>query len=274
MIARPLRTLWRGLRAGARFLSGVFHRLRRRPSQARNEPAAQTNATLVDFDPASPPVEAVHQHVVQKRARVVGLVGVARGTGVSMLARSLARRGAEGGHKTLLIDAVGRAGDESHQGPCVLNGGARGAVKAHADGYSTLLLRPSANEMLRVRNVSFLRSMMTVDLADYDTIIVDMLPAGEDPEYAVPAAVLGNACDMVLMICLTGVITGTDLNQALSSLRAVGAPLGGMILNRREQPTLGQEIAREAQRFSRLLPGFSRRIQRRALQSSFLDVHA
>ncbi len=256
----------------ARALQALWQKVRRRPRPLARLPAATDSPTILD--PAAPPVEAVHQHVTARRARIVGIVGVDHDSGVSTLVNALAARCAQGGQRTLVIDCGGRACDFDQRGPDLLGGSAIAATKRHPGGYDTLLLRPPSHEMLRVRSVSWLRNLMVGELGGYQMIFVDMLPARENPEYALPATIVGNACDIVLMMCLAASATKADLQEAVSSLRTVGAPLGAVIVNRREQPTLGFEIAREARRFVKIAPKFSRKLETKALNSKFLDVHA
>ncbi|MDB5572537.1 MAG: putative ATPase [Hyphomicrobiales bacterium] len=254
-----------------RLVKRIPFRLRRRRA---DDTAAASAWPTAELDPAAPPVEAVHQHLTARRARIVGVVGVDHDSGVSTLVHALAARCAQGGQRTLVIDCGGRACASDQSGPNVLGGGAARAAEPHAGGYDTLLLRPPSHEMLRVRSVSWLRHLMVSELSEYQMIFIDMLPAREDPEYALPATIVGNACDLVLLMCLAAQATKADLEEALTSLRTVGAPLGGVVINRREQPTLGFEIAREAKRIAWIAPRLANRLATKAQNSRFLDVHA
>lgn len=224
----------------------------------------QVDTTPAEIDPASAPIESIYQHAVSSSARIVGLTGVTGDSGVSSLARALARRAWAGGQRALLIDASSLLlAPTSERAPVLVD-----------EGHYRLELRPSADEMLPLREVSRLRNLISDFMREFEFIVVDMPPVLGGEEHPLPATVVANACDTMMLVCMTGQMTHVDLRFALRRLDGANAKPAGVIVNHREQPTLGAEIAREAERIRRFAPRFAERIQRRMIVSKFFDVHA
>lgn len=250
--------LARAGRACARLIARGWARVQRksiRPVQV---------AAPVEINPSAPGMESIFQQVVGQGARIIGLTGVDHDSGVSTIARALARRGCAGGQRVLLVDASFVSCSEQTVAPPGVT----------AEGFHKVDLRPTADVALPMRDLSRLRRTLHDWLKSYDMIIVDMAPPLPDPKYTLPATVVSKACDATLLVCLTGRVTQGDLELASGALRNAGAPLAGVIVNHREQPTLGAEMAREAERLRRFAPGVVARLQKQVGESKFLNVHA
>jgi Mrp family chromosome partitioning ATPase len=240
--------------------SALVHRTFARRRKASVGAVAQP----APFDPASAPIEAIYQQTVAHGASIIGLAGVSRDSGVSSLARALARRAAGGGQRALLIDTSSQFfAATSERSPRTMD-----------EGYFHLDLRPSAEERLPLREVSRLRKQFSESMREFDLIVVDMPPVLCGAEFPLPATIVANACDATMLVCMTGQTTNVDLQLALRTLKGANADPCGVIVNHREQPTLGAEIAREAERIRPLAPRLVDRVQERMAVSKFLDVHA
>lgn len=235
-----------------------------RPRARPSPPAPAQVIADLRIDPGSPPIEAIHQFAQTRKARVVGLVGVERDSGVSLIAQALAMRCVMAGKRALLVDATGAP----------LETGPREPLRRDAHGFDRLKLRPLRDDLLAMRDIARLRALLQVEYGHYDVVVVDAPAVREAAASALPATIVGGACDALFMVCLTGAVTRTLLEEASATLRGAQAPLAGLVLNRREQPTLGAEIAREARRLRRRAPRLSARIQAWASASNLLDVHA
>lgn len=222
------------------------------------------------FDPASQSIEAIHQFINARSIRTISLVGVDHNSGVTSTAEALAIRYARGLKQTLLIDATGLASASPNTADEI----AATSIVADPMGFSRVKIRPCAAELLPMRDIVRLRKMFQEDFHQYEIIIVDTPPARDVSGHALPATIIANACDTVLLVCLTASVTRTLIEEACANLRSVNAPLAGVVLNRREQPTLGAEIAREARRFTKWFPKTSKKLEQRALGASILNVHA
>lgn len=264
-----LGTVWRIVRSVAAGVAGAarwtFSGLRKGLARLRRKALNPTPPPVaVALDHSSPPLESIYQQIVGQSARIVGVTGVEHDNGVSTIARAIAQRACSGGIRALLVDA-------SFTSPAEVPAE---APRISDDGYHTVNLRPTGADVLLMRDLGRLRKTFADWLSDFDMVIVDMVPPLPDPKYPLPATVVARACDAALVVCLTGKVTQSDLKLALTALREASAPLLGLIVNHREQPTLGAEIAREAERLRKLAPRRVARVQARVSESKFLNVHA
>lgn len=230
-----------------------------------------SDAAKIAFDPASQPIEAIHQFANAKSARIIGIVGVDHDSGVSAAAEALANRYARGRKLALLIDASGltSTSPNSNEADIIVS-----APVSDPLGYSRVSLRPCRDELLPMRDIERLKKILQEDFRNFDIIIIDIPPAHDANGHALPATIVANACDIVLLLCVTANVTRSLIEEACGNLSAVNAPLSGVIVNRREQPTLGAEIAREARRLKRYFPRASAKLERFALTAALLNIHA
>jgi Mrp family chromosome partitioning ATPase len=263
-----LKALWRLSLWFASLTGKLYRKILPRRSHPLQNGAVEKR---IAFDPATQAVEAIHQFTNAQAARVIGLVGVDHDSGVTSASEALATRYARGRKRVLLLDACGLASASPQE--CDEQIAASSPVD-DPKGFSRVSICPSADELLPMRDIAKLRKILREDFHDYDIIIIDTPPAHDVNGHALPATIVANACDTVLLVCVTAEVTRTLIEEACANLRAVNAPLAGVIVNRREQPTLGAEIAREARRFKKYFPVTSAKIERRALASVILNVHA
>lgn len=263
-----LKALWRIIQWIAALTRRLYGKiLPRRRERVRTGVSAQRIA----FDPASQAIEAIHQFASAQSARTIGLIGVDHDSGVTSAAEALATRYARGRKRTLLLDATGLASASPQPSNEEI---AASSPVSDAMGFSRVSLRPCVDELLPMRDIARLKKILQNDFQHYDVIIIDTPPAHDINGHALPATIIANACDTVLLVCVTANVTRTLIEEACANLRAVNAPLAGVIVNRREQPTLGAEIAREARRFQKRFPITSAKLERSALASVILNVHA
>jgi Mrp family chromosome partitioning ATPase len=222
------------------------------------------------FDPGSPAVEQIFQAMCTNAARVTGFIGATPFSGVSSIARALATRSVLAGFRTLLVDlslnVVSTHKDAQPECNHRIDGDAR--------GFDVLTISVTQEQAFKYRNLSTLRAMLRDEFALYQHILIDAAPACESGLEAIPGRVAALACDALFLVCLAGHVTRATLELANGSLDRAGATVTGIVLNRRDQPTLGAEIAREARRFHRFFPRLSKWIENRMLASKALDVHA
>ena len=190
---------------------------------------------------------------------------------MSAAAEALANRYARGRKLALLIDASGltSTSPNSNEADIIVS-----APVSDPLGYSRVSLRPCRDELLPMRDIERLKKILQEDFRNFDIIIIDIPPAHDANGHALPATIVANACDIVLLLCVTANVTRSLIEEACGNLRAVNAPLSGVIVNRREQPTLGAEIAREARRLKRYFPRASAKLERFALTAALLNIHA
>jgi hypothetical protein len=79
---------------------------------------------------------------------------------------------------------------------------------------------------------------------------------------------------VTLLVALTAVTTERSLRVATERLAAAGASVGGVVFNDRFNPTLGDELCRQLDRFVRLAPRTTGRLRRWIERSAILNLQA
>ena len=225
----------------------------------RSLPAPRTEVVVADvrLDPSSDAVEALYQRTIGAGHRVIALIGIERGDGVSALATALAQRSSLAPNRTLLIDASGKIDDAEDTPP------------PNHEAFKRHELRPEP-EHYRHRSTEFLREQWEESCTHHRALIIDCAPALGTRQDAIPGALVARSADAVVLICRGGASTRDAIASAKSALGA--ARIVGIVVNGRDQPTVGAEIAREAMRLSSTFPSLAQTIAERAKKWSILDV--
>jgi hypothetical protein len=224
------------------------------------KPAAAAKVEAIEMDPSTHEIDALFQATFGEGARVVGLIGVETGDGVTTLATALAKRCALTNMRAILVDVSGVHNQDQ---------GKPQKLKSK-DGYETLILHPNTGELYQLRTQEFLKKLFSHSLQDYEAVIVKCAPAVARPNDTVPGHVTAACLDTCMLVCMGGKVTRLAIDHAKRAL--VGVPLKGVIINGRDQPTLGEELAREAMRLSRFFPSLAKSLAARALNSKLFDV--
>lgn len=266
-------------------IKGFERRARRTPRDAGGEvatpPVIELDSRKSDgeiegrganaFDPASEPIELVHFATFGQGARVTAIVGVERDCGASSLAEALATRSALGGAKTLLLDVS--VSEPAHQTP---DGGALVDLAAVRDNraFDRVTLRPEGREMFVFRDATSFRRLLDDDFSRYDSIVVDTAPLLGSQIQPLPGRLAIVGADSVVLVCLAAQITKRSLSESMRAIEEGRANLAGVVVNRRDQPSLGAELAREMRRVRRFVRvKWLARLEARFLASKFLDIH-
>lgn len=183
-----------------------------------------------------PSVEQIMLSAMDAKIRVLGIVGVERGAGVSTLSQMLATGFARADMRALSIDFSSpraaaetsvRATDWSpkHIAP--------GAITEHPHGYD-LLVAPRKPELCRLfNNVEATKAMFAEQLNDYNVIIADLPPMIREATNGVNSIAIARACDAVVMVCVAGRTKSENIRTALGDLSAAGVQLSGTVMNER-----------------------------------------
>lgn len=145
------------------------------------------------------------------------------------------------------------------------------SIWADKRGFDCLVARPTDATRFHFNAVERLRAVLDEELAHYDAIILDLPPVLSGSARRINAIAAAAACDAALLVCLTGRLSESQIGVAMELLADGGVALIGTVLNDRDAPTLGTEIAREGRKIGRFLPSFGRWIERRASASTFLN---
>jgi Mrp family chromosome partitioning ATPase len=212
------------------------------------------------LQPASQSVESMFQTSVGAGARIVAVIGVQAGDGASVCARALADRSALAPSKTLLVDAsaIQRAIPPSSQ-PAPENLGWFNLTANSEDGF-------------RLRSPEFLRRLWEEAHRDWETVIIDCGSALDVRASAVPGPLTARSADAVILVCLAGTSTSEMIDAAKAALGPVN--IVGIVVNGRDVPTVGVQIAQKLQRTKWFFPRLARRLAARALRSKALNVPA
>lgn len=163
--------------------------------------------------------------------RIIGVTGQTFGVGTSLLSDGLAHAYAEFGKPTLLVDASRLEIDrnsisEDRDIPFDLLSLARRSNT----GLSTIDLAEFADELPSGRTA--FRKMFEAVSAKGMTVVVDLPPVSTAPGAGVPTfMVAGAACEMVFLVCLSGVVTKAELGDCIEICKIYGVKLGGIIPN-------------------------------------------
>jgi Mrp family chromosome partitioning ATPase len=221
-------------------------------------------------------IDAVYRATVGAALCVIAVSAAGTGQGVSTLALALARRAAAGGRKTLLVELTtrGSAAAERLGAPrrdwSEAPGSAAAAQFDLGDGL-TALPAPSLGRpppLLREKNT--LLGLRQSWLERFDLVILDLPPVLSANPHDIDAITAGSVADGVILSVMTRVTREADLIETVAQLRHGGIEILGVVANDRENPSLGDEIARELGRLRRVLPGPVRWLQRWVLSRKLL----
>lgn len=257
--ARRLLRLTARLAHGAVALAGTPLRSLRRSKRPDPEttPGQEIAFPAVQLAAGARYVESIFQASVGAGARVVAVIGVEEGDGASACAGALAERSALAGLRTLLVDASdNKRGSAPNWEPA-------------PDNIGWFNLSGQDEDPFRLRSPETLARLWDEAHKDWDTVIIDCAPAIEHREHLAPGRITARSADSVILVCLGGRTTKASIEAAKAALGP--ANIIGVVVNGRDQPTVGAELAREAGRLSRF-PGLSRWLAERALRSKALDV--
>ncbi|WP_170153084.1 hypothetical protein [Roseiarcus fermentans] len=243
---------------GAVALAGTSFRAWRRPRAL----AAIEDVAFPDIQlrASAKYVEAIYQASIGAGARVVAVIGVEAGDGASACARALAERSALAPSRTLLVDAS----EGSSPSPPTW--------EPEPENIGWFKLSDGETDTFRLRSPDVLRRLWAEAHKDWETVIIDCAPAIEDRDYLAPGKLTARSADAVILVCLGGKTTRESIEAAKAALGA--ANILGLVVNGRDQPTVGAEVAREAGRGARFFPKLSRWLGDRARRSKVLDVPA
>lgn len=213
-------------------------------------------------------IDAVYRATFGAQLRMIAVTAAGTGQGVSTLALALARRAAAGGRRTLLVELTtrGSAAAERLGAPrrdwSETPESVAAALTDLGDGLTALPAPSLGRPPPLLREKETLRALREAWLARFDLVILDLPPVLSANPHDIDAITAGGVADGVILSVMTRVTREADLIEAVAQLRHARIEILGVVANDRENPTLGDEIARELGRLRPLLPGPVRRLQR------------
>lgn len=220
-------------------------------------------------------IDALYRHIVAERVRSLVVASAGSGDGATTLAYTLARRASRSGRKVLLIElnvhrpaleellGVERV-DWSPDDPDSVD-----AAIAHfgADGMAALAAPLVDTVSAAFREVDVLSRFIERLSGTYDFIVLDSGPVCVRNARNIPPLTVCRAVGCVLFSVMSRHTSEADVAQAAELIRGEGARILGAVVNDRDNPSLGEELEREAGRLRRLSPalvGWLHRLIRRA----------
>ena len=220
-------------------------------------------------------IEDIHTRTFGRGARVIGITGPKAASGVTTISKSLATRCALGGQNSLLLDMSRAPSDKratDQHGISDPEQTGQNIWKA-TGGYDVLPINPEGQDKYRFRDARSLSEMIRNELGQYDQVIVDLAPLPDLGEAAVPAGIGASACDAVILVCRTYAVTQSEVEDAVKSLADNEAKIAGLVMNDQNAPTVGQELIREFERISWMLPkGVQEFVERKIASTKVLNT--
>lgn len=168
----------------------------------------------------------------ERQARIVGLIGHRLGVGVSLLSRELAATYARNGMSALLVDASRVVGTAEGEG-AILDLPALAEPTGPGCSYVDLAKHGAIVPSDRRK----VRQIFEGALASCVVIVVDLPAIDAGPsKNAHIAGLVGSACQLAYLVCLSGVIKKIELRDCMEQCKVKGIPVEGIIVNDWKQP--------------------------------------
>jgi Mrp family chromosome partitioning ATPase len=224
--------------------SGARHRPEAPSSKAVPTPATSNGTSRMRLLNWQRSIDQIVLTPSAQTNRVLGLTSSRRGSGVSLICRAVAKTLAAAGNRTLLIDLS--EAPASRASPDAAASGAPppdNVVRFDADGYDvcTPLAVAAGAPPLSLPRV---RIMLAADFSAYHRIVIDMPPVFDDAESALSPIAMAALCDRLMLVCLIGRDTRTEVLEVASLLHSAGAELAGVVANEYQRVDPRTEIAR------------------------------
>ncbi|MEQ1696019.1 MAG: hypothetical protein ABL901_09300 [Hyphomicrobiaceae bacterium] len=220
----------------------------------------------------TPMVERIVFATFKRGNRILAVTSPRPAAGVTSLCEQIARVTALTGSRTLLVDMTRQAEGtvpESVWQPCKGNAGQ--SIVHDPQGFDRLTARFTPNERFAFGNTDRLRQSFAEDLASYEAVVVDARPVPTLETAYINGAAAAAACDATIVLCMAGRVARSELAECQDALANAQVNLLGVVLNEMQSPTLGAELAREARRLHKVLPRFSKWLERKAMANAFLN---
>jgi Mrp family chromosome partitioning ATPase len=209
-------------------------------------------------------IEQVALAATSDTNRIIGLAGMSRRSGVSLIGRSLAKSLAAGELRTLRVDL--NPDSDAVPNPHGADGWAPGRSKAQSwirttpDGYDVLEVRTTPQTRPLFSNLARLREVFAEEFAEYRRVIVELPPVAESEAGAVNPVAVAGACDAVLLVVVVGRDMRPQVVQAVDALRAAGVRVSGAIANEYDWKSAEEEFRLAAELARKRIVAASRRI--------------
>lgn len=214
----------------------------------------------MNMDTLALAAQRAYSATVGRGAIAIAVTGTSDEAGSPEFARAIAIAGSNFGKRVLLIKSCRKTDSQCDYG-CDLE-----SVKLRAIPETerlSVLEVPTGTELHSKLNDSMqLSSVLSGWTSAFDAIIIDC-PAYGVAAPAIYTPMTASAADAVLLVTMPGTLPRQEFDAISQWLAESGAELSAIVLNDRHNPTLAQEIVREAGRLKTIWPGFPEFIARK-----------
>ncbi len=234
----------------------------------------------MQIPPQNMEIEKIYSQLLGENDRAIAICSANQGEGVTSIALALAHRSLLAGHTTLIVDfnlyrpSLKRL--LTLDGPVAENEVYDKPELVTVQQQSIALVgitAPTRRElMIKLRKPGVLEEFIVEWKKTFDTIIFDTSPINRINANNIPAERVAAACDGCLLVVLAGNTAEAMVTTAVEKLKAAGVNLLGCIFNDRDNPSLKNELLREARRLESRFSGLARRIANWIRKSHLLSM--
>lgn len=205
-------------------------------------------------------IDELYQEVRDSEAKSIAISAPRSGHGVTYLSLALAKRMAEAGISTLLVDlnllnpgvhkdlgielAEWWPGDEA----------AISEVRESAPNFHVLPASDFGGAHVAFHERAALQTVVHEWMQAYQCVILDCAPLLEEDRDGVAAELMMAIVDKGLLVVKSGASTQPDIQAAMRLLHDAGADMLGMVMNDIENPPLGDELQRQLDKVAPYAP--------------------
>lgn len=241
-------------------------------------------ARLKDFSVASPDdhasvglsrgwVTEVERIVLATRklgGRSIALTSPRRAVGCDSLTKLLARNFYCSAWSSLRIDLT-RPLQSNDVADDWIPGRELGPQTKTPYGFDEVVVHPSEVSRSLYSNVELMRRSLDQDFTSYDRVVVSLPPVLEASGNYINAVSASLACDVVFLVCATGVTRRADVSTAIERLEDAGSNIVGTILNNANTSTPGQDLAKLSNVIAWVSPSLADRYKSYVLSIGLLN---
>lgn len=198
--------------------------------------------------------------------KTLAVAGVEPGAGCTTLAMALAQRHLLAHHSVLYVELNSLA--PSMSAICQLDQNDVATTpmlvtSSVTDAVVTGVLAPQDKlHIVELRQPQTLKRYIEEMGQGFDAMVIDCAPlcghTDEESALAVPADIVARVTDNTILVIKGGVTKAPLLKRALSLMKAQNVAPTAIAVNQQHNPSLGQELIREAERLKPYLPKVSR----------------
>jgi hypothetical protein len=215
-------------------------------------------------------VEKIAHHAVVRGVNVLGFTSIDGDAGVSTVSRMICEVLSRSTIAAMLVDLTSPVHDDVGWRDITVTDIAWQRVPADRPGYSAMLARPTTGTRYLFNNVSLLQQLWKNELASHAMLVLDLPPVIQHRSDLLNPLAAAASCDAICMVCLQGRTSRSRLSEAVATLRTARVNLTHLVINQRNHETPGEQIARNARKWSGVAPRLAARIESAVLNSEYL----